>query len=691
MLNEARELQSNAVQKLVECILSSENNIVFKAPTGCGKTYMMADMIDRLLVHPDRLKGYDASVDDIIFIVSSLSKSDLAKQNYEKFCLYGEKKFFTNLKPYLINSNVSGEERLFVPTDYNVYFLPRDLYKKNSRLMRGAMEGFLQNLITPVMLGGKGKKIILIKDECHQATNNLDELNNYFDKIINFSATPNLRRGQHPSVEIDENDAVSTKIIKSVSWQDDSETLSDAILKFENVKKDYLKLLGMNPCLIIQISNANRAEEELSEIFNLLKNKPELKWMYIVDKDKECQTNDILGSKNLPVSRWKDYVKENTSTIDIIIFKMVITEGWDIPRACMLYQIRDAQSSQLNEQVIGRIRRNPRLLDYETLSVEQQELALKSWVWGIHNQEDIRQWRSVELQCKNENFLFNITIKTTKLKALTDKKDFNIQNFVENRKAIVAPSSIFDLGQKIRKLDLEIQNTIYNYATDYQKWWKIAENSDALKKEYDNFICDYENSLEIEQENGKDKEVSFPVTSQYLDNANYLGIDNCVWGRKENVNRFSFDSEAERSWAEILKDMSLNCIASQTIQNDLYGSKTIYLWGKNYIPNSDIKFEYYLNGVHSSYPDFIMKDNKGNIHIFEVKSVNKSGDLNIDSEIYEKKIEELKKVYKQASKKTGHIFYIPILNGEMWTIFKYEKGTESCLNDDEFKNSFMMT
>ena len=33
---------------------------------------------------------------------------------------------------------------------------------------------------------------------------------------------------------------------------------------------------------------------------------------------------------------------------------MVISEGWDIPRACMLYQIRDSKSKQLDEQVMGR-------------------------------------------------------------------------------------------------------------------------------------------------------------------------------------------------------------------------------------------------------------------------------------------------------------------------------------------------
>ena len=45
--------------------------------------------------------------------------------------------------------------------------------------------------------------------------------------------------------------------------------------------------------------------------------------------------------------------------------------------------------------------------------------------------------------------------------------------------------------------------------------------------------------------------------------------------------------------------------------------------------------EYYLDGIHSSYPDFVMKDKNGKIHIFEVKSVNKSSSQNINEEEYE--------------------------------------------------------
>ena len=114
-----------------------------------------------------------------------------------------------------------------------------------------------------------------------------------------------------------------------------------------------------------------------------------------------------------------------------------------------------------------------------------------------------------------------------------------------------------------------------------------------------------------------------------------------------------------------------------------------YLWGKNYLQNSEIKYEYYLNGRHFSYPDFIMKDKKGRIHIFEVKSLNGNGTTGFDPQEYQSKINDLKKCYKVASSKLkNHIFYIPIKDGDNWQIFRYKDGQELPLTKQQFKASF---
>lgn len=314
--------------------------------------------------------------------------------------------------------------------------------------MQGAMESFLQNLTLSEYFGGHSKEIYLIKDECHIATNNLDTLSDkYFAKIINFSATPNLSRGQNPDVEITDNEAVLAKLIKQIEFGSEEDTVGDAITKFESIKEDYRNLLGVNPCLIIQISNKEKADYEWNNIVLPELSKAEhqdLKWMLIVDDDKKCDTNDVFKAKKMPVSRWKDYAKENTATIDIIIFKMVISEGWDIPRACMLYQVRDTQSEQLKEQVMGRVRRNPRLLDFETLSPEAQSLALTAWVWGDEPEKRKKVYR-VKLWDEPEDITDNLQLHVTKLKGLNKKEGFNIDEYLSSQPAISSYGNIFCL------------------------------------------------------------------------------------------------------------------------------------------------------------------------------------------------------------------------------------------------------
>lgn len=141
-----------------------------------------------------------------------------------------------------------------------------------------------------------------------------------------------------PDVQITDEEAVQAKLIKRVElYSDDSIDVNDAIEKFVEIKGAYRNLLNVNPCLIIQISNKNKAEEEwTSRIKPALDKYQELKWMKIMDKDKDSDTNDNV-KKRLPVSRWKDYAKGNKSTIDVIIFKMVISEDGTflVPVCCI--------------------------------------------------------------------------------------------------------------------------------------------------------------------------------------------------------------------------------------------------------------------------------------------------------------------------------------------------------------------
>ena len=693
MLQEAIDLQQNAVAELMAKI-GTKRELTFRAPTGSGKTRMMADFMNRVL----------SQNQDVIFLVSTLSKGNLAEQNYNEFKECADKNIFQKLKPHLISSEISGEEQLCIPLDYNVYVLPRDLYKLGGRLMQGAMLNFLEQVTTNLFGIGLNKKIYLIKDECHQATKNLDNISeSYFEKVINFSATPKIKRKQHPDVEITDEAAMNAKLIKHIEWGAAEDDVETAIRKFEQIKEGYRNLLNRNPCLIIQISNKNKAEEEWAKIESVL-NKTEhqgLKWMTIVDNHKKCKTNDKFCT--LPVERWKDYAKPNASTIDIIVFKMVISEGWDIPRACMLYQVRDTKSKQLDEQVMGRVRRNPRLNDFEKLTPEAQNLAMTAWIWGIEPKKGNNS-RQVRLFGSENDIPQAIKIKTTYLKQLTERKDFDIDKFINEKSKHDdhQPNSIFELYAKLQKAENELRNLCFEYADNYQKWWHFCEHIDAVRKEYDNFACNYEESMDIVKDaDGNDREVSFPLTSMYVDNeANKQYISDWVWQRKDGSNKFSFDSDAEHEWASFLKDIATYCESIEvgeinphygqlrtdgTVEPQRINAEPKFLWGKNFIQNSEIKFEYYQNGIHASYPDFVLKDKKGRIHIFEVKGEDESNSTNFNRDEYNDKIVALIECYKQCSVLTGYIYYVPVRKNGNWTINRIVSGEKSIITKDEFK------
>lgn len=675
MLQEAKDLQRRAVNELLAKVEKGKRELTFRAPTGSGKTRMMADFMNRVLEKHS----------DVVFLVSTLSKGGLAEQNYSMFKECADNGTFTTLNPFLINTDVSGEETLFIPAEYNVYVLPRDLNKKNGLLARGPLENFLQTMTGKGNIQGLNKKIWLIKDECHVATNNLDDLSEtFFSKVLNFSATPKLSRGQIPDVMITDEEAVDACLIKRTMFDENPNVPVDvAIDKLLEIKQEYSNLLNTNPCLIIQISNKDKAAKEWEQqIKPAIDKHQELKWMYIVDKEGECDTNDDV-KRHKGARQWKNYAKEKNSLIDIIAFKLSISEGWDIPRACMLYQVRDTKSKQLDEQVVGRVRRNPRLSDYETLPEKAQKLAMTAWVWGISS-KSLQRTRQVTLwEREQKEIRRDLKVTTTKLSGLSEKKGFDYAKMVESKPASVAHKSIFTLWDKLAKCPNEVQNMCYEYAGgNVQRWWRFMENADTICKACDDYICNYDESIEV------DKEVSFPLSSSYTETDQSKQIDTWVWCRKDGSHgQFSFDSQAERQWADILKECENDM--ARVEDNNLFGNKVCFLWGKNFPVSSEIKYQYYLHGIHNSFPDFVMKDKFGRIHIFEVKNVNKSkGGGMIDEEEYETKVAALKTFYQHCSAKLrNHIFYLPILNDEGWDIYRYIAGRGEPISVKDFKAS----
>ena len=690
MLDDVKNLQERAISELVQS-LSEKDDVVFKAPTGSGKTFIMARVMDEVI----------SKDDNVVFIVSSLSKANLAQQNYDKFNEYLELGLVQHLNPHLISSETSCESALYIPSVNNVYVLPQALYKAKSKLK--GQQAFLKLLLE---IKNHGRVLYLIKDESHVATNNLDELKSFFTKIINISATPKKK----PDVEISEQDAVNACLIKrvqycsSADYGDDDfsvdslqyKELLKALDYLKECKKDYLEKSNINPCLIIQISNKDLGEKQFNVIERALglSEYKDLKWVGYAKDPKVCQTNDQM-IKTSP-QKWEKYCKPNDSTIDVIIFKMAITEGWDIPRANMLFQIRDSKSKQLDVQVLGRVRRNPRIMDFEKITDEKERrLFTTAYVWGI--KDNSSEQKSVDVTLKGSvpdgNRIKNeiqeeIKVKITKLADLNDtQSNFDIDTFLKEKQTPESCKSIFELYNELTKSSnrilVECKRYMFSsYDDEYSKYFVFVNNLSEIKSKVKTILSSDSSSIEVVKNSlGKDLEVSLPYNSLYFQNKKYSLQDvKGVWNNGSDMREFTFDSDSEKKWLyKMLQDFSIKKIS-------LDEEKDILLVGKNYLQNSEIKYEYYADGSHFSYPDFVLKDKYDRIFLFEVKSMNISSSLQIDTKVYQEKVEILKDLYSKVSSKVEHYFCLPILNGKSWTVHCYYKGVHYELKEDQFKN-----
>ena len=91
MLQEVKDLQQRAVSELLQKVKGNRDELTFRAPTGSGKTRMMADFMNHML----------AERSDVVFLVSTLSKGNLAQQNYDTFKMCADNATFPHLKPHL--------------------------------------------------------------------------------------------------------------------------------------------------------------------------------------------------------------------------------------------------------------------------------------------------------------------------------------------------------------------------------------------------------------------------------------------------------------------------------------------------------------------------------------------------------------------------------------------------------------
>lgn len=370
---ELKRYQKTAVDTLLtqfrQLLAKGGNRVaVLKAPTGSGKTIMVADLLDQLAKEP--LGSNYAYI--------WVSGNNLHEQSYEKLRRYlADSRYTLSYLDDVQEMELAANEIVFV----NWHSLTKKDRKTGEYInayMRDQESGrTLQNFVTNTK--ASGKEIILVVDESHYHYWS-DDTQNFVQAIIGpkltleVSATPKitptpdeLANREKGYVVVNFEDVVEEGMIKS------------SVIINESLDK-HAKLFGANDDLIVDVSL--QKQQELLKKYKA--NKSPVRPLVLVQLPSdtigmsaldETKKDFLIGylKKNFDITTdngrlaiWlssekinTEFLSEDDDEVDVLIFKQAIALGWDCPRAQILVMFRDIKSVTFEVQTVGRILRMP--------------------------------------------------------------------------------------------------------------------------------------------------------------------------------------------------------------------------------------------------------------------------------------------------------------------------------------------
>jgi type III restriction enzyme len=375
-MKQLKEFQAKAVDKI--CNLANmaltgridKKTVVFKSPTGSGKTFMMSQAIKRIT------EDSDFADFDLCFLWVSIGKGDLEKQsaNSLKTEFDGYPKISLLENEFVGSRNEIGKNEILIfnwEKLYSKYNKDDDKGHKKGEWKNIFMKDGEKSNFRDWLIGTQNseRKIILIIDESHAVANSerAKELRDEIIKpnlTIEMSATPIFGEAD---VLVEPHDVINEELIKKEilinpqigKLQNDENDSEQIILKAGFGKRMELAKfyedngIEVNPLCLIQLPNAEDGSKkrEITEIFLTQNGVPKEKIAVWLSEEKFLTENTILT--------------KNNSEVDFLIFKQAIDTGWDCPRAQILVKFRESQSITFEVQVLGRILRMPEAVHYE--------------------------------------------------------------------------------------------------------------------------------------------------------------------------------------------------------------------------------------------------------------------------------------------------------------------------------------
>lgn len=365
-----KPFQETAVSNLKNEFLSlwklpNQNiSLVFKSPTGSGKTIMLAQFL-RDIVGDPRFEG-----NDVAFVWFSFSEDSYEQSKKKLFEYYGGASELD-----LIDLNDLSRGKL---NKNDVFFINWQKIKgktKDSRKLRRENEQGLtfDNFINETH--EDGRKIVVIIDEEHIGSDTdlaLEVVDGLIKPKITLrvSATPKYiptRADIAGYVEVKRSDVVEAGLIKEkIIFQTEEDLSQKALKKLDqdeillelayNKRQELIKLYKdlkaeVNPLVLIQLPNDDQATKETGGT-----TKQAIVLQYL--KRKSVKENEIavwLSQDKINL----DDIERNTSHISFLLFKQAAATGWDCPRAGVLVMFREIKNPTFAIQTVGRILRMP--------------------------------------------------------------------------------------------------------------------------------------------------------------------------------------------------------------------------------------------------------------------------------------------------------------------------------------------
>ena len=353
--------KQSAIKKLLEKAnelleYNNSDNIIFKAPTGAGKTIIMAEFLLQLVSEREDHRTFS-------FIWAAPRKLHLqSKEKLENFYKDNRTLECSNIEE-LTDKKIGENEILFLNWE--------SINKKDNVFIRENENDFnLTSIINSTI--EEGREIILVIDESHHTASaeNTRGLIDIMKPKITFevSATPHMTSENFVSVRFEEvvrEGMIKEKIALNPDLKEDKLEgegsdefiLREALKKREELQKHFEKIGkdNINPLLLIQLPDNNTLDftNKKEEIENLL-----AKRFNITTANGKMAVYLSEDKRNL------ENISKNDNEVEVLLFKQAIALGWDCPRAYILVLFREWHSERFSIQTVGRIMRMPEIMHY---------------------------------------------------------------------------------------------------------------------------------------------------------------------------------------------------------------------------------------------------------------------------------------------------------------------------------------